>query len=309
MSTMIRTGVLRMELCLLVAIAAGTATLFASPGTVAAQEPPRRYSAPYAEKAVVVDGKLDEAVWTTAPWTEDFVDIEGDRKPRPPLQTRAKMLWDDKHLYIAAELKEPHLQGSLTVRDSVIFQDNDFEVFIDPDSNTLNYGEFEINTLNTGWDLRLTKPYSKGGDADDGWTIEGLQTAVHLNGTLNDPSDTDESWTIELAIPWKGLAALDDTSTPVRKAKRDGAVFQGYEPAIPGDTEIISKKQVASRAPAPSDEWRINFSRVEWQFHAVNGRYEKVPNTKENNWVWSPQGKIDMHAPETWGYVKFIGKP
>ena len=25
----------------------------------------------------------------------------------------------------------------------------------------------------------------------------------------------------------------------------------------------------------------------------------------ENNWVWSPQGAIDMHMPERWGYVQF----
>ena len=27
----------------------------------------------------------------------------------------------------------------------------------------------------------------------------------------------------------------------------------------------------------------------------------------ERNWVWSPQGVIDMHRPERWGYVQFAG--
>jgi hypothetical protein len=26
---------------------------------------------------------------------------------------------------------------------------------------------------------------------------------------------------------------------------------------------------------------------------------------REDNWVWSPQGVVDMHRPETWGYVQF----
>ena len=86
-------------------------------------------------------------------------------------------------------------------------------------------------------------------------------------------------------------------------------MFKEYEPAIRQDVELISRKLTASITPKPGDEWRINFSRVEWQFNVIDGRYKKVPNTKENNWVWSPQGKIDMHAPETWGYVKFISKP
>ena len=49
----------------------------------------------------------------------------------------------------------------------------------------------------------------------------------------------------------------------------------------------------------------MNFSRVEWQPRIVAGRYEKVPNTREDNWVWSPQGVIDMHLPDRWGYVEF----
>jgi hypothetical protein len=48
---------------------------------------------------------------------------------------------------------------------------------------------------------------------------------------------------------------------------------------------------------------------------AAGGRYTKrlKPGTKdplpENNWVWSPQGAINMHMPERWGYVQFSGKP
>ena len=95
-----------------------------------------------------------------------FVDIEGDAKPAPRFRTRAKMLWDDTYFYIAAEMEEPHVWGTLTKHDSVIFHDNDFEVFLDPDGDTHDYYEFEINALNTGWDLFLDKPYRDGGQAD-----------------------------------------------------------------------------------------------------------------------------------------------
>ena len=37
----------------------------------------------------------------------------------------------------------------------------------------------------------------------------------------------------------------------------------------------------------------------------MNGQYQKVPKTPEDNWVWSPQGVIDMHRPERWGFVQF----
>jgi hypothetical protein len=224
-----------------------------------------------AEKAIKIDGKLDDQAWQSAPWSEEFSDIEGSKKPKPRWRTRMKMLWDDNYLYIAAELEEPHLWATLKEHDTVIFQDHDFEVFLDPDGDNHNYGELELNALNTTWDLLLTKPYRDSGKAINAWEILGLKTAVHLDGTLNDPKDRDRGWTIEIAWPWKGLKEL--TSVPV--------------------------------PPTAGDQWRINFSRVEWDVDIVDGKYQKVKGKPENNWVWSPQGVIDMHRPERWGYVQF----
>jgi hypothetical protein len=185
------------------------------------------------------------------------------------------MLWDDRFFYIGAELKEPHVWATLTEHDSVIFHDNDFEVFIDPNGDNHEYYEFEINALNTGWDLLLPRPYKDGGKAVNSWEIPGLRTAVQVQGTLNQPGDTDQGWTVELAFPWKVLGEL------------------AYQPVPPRE----------------GAQWRVNFSRVEWQHEVVNGKYRKIPKTKEDNWVWSPQGVINMHRPETWGYVQFTTRP
>jgi hypothetical protein len=234
--------------------------------------PPRGYLCNRAAGGPIqVDGRLDKAVWRDAPWTDWFVDIEGDKKPRPRFKTRVKMLWDDQYFYVAAELEEPHVWATLTNHDAVIFHDNDFEVFIDPDGDSHDYAEFEINALNTDWDLLLTRPYKDGGRAINGWEIPGLKKAVHVDGTLNDPRDRDQGWTVELAIPWKALGEL------------------------------------GGRIPRPQDgdQWRVNFSRVEWQHEIVDGKYRKVPGTKEDNWVWSPQGVVNMHRPEMWGVVQF----
>ncbi len=161
---------------------------------------------------IVIDGKLDDPSWNDAPWTDDFVDILGEAAPRPRFRTRAKMLWDDTYFYVAAELVEPHVWGTLTKHDSVIFHDNDFEVFIDPDGDNHEYYEIEINALNTEWDLLLEKPYRDGGPAVNAWEIPGLKTATHVNGKLNNPEGVDESWTVELAIPWKKSSANPGSS-------------------------------------------------------------------------------------------------
>src|ERR1017187_583847 len=113
----------------------------------------RSYLCHKTNSPIVLDGHLDKAPWKEAKWTEEFVDIEGDIRPKPRFRTRAKMLWNDEYLFIGAELEEPHVWANQTMHDSVIFQDNDFEVFIDPNGDNHLYGEFEMNALNTTWDL------------------------------------------------------------------------------------------------------------------------------------------------------------
>lgn len=238
---------------------------------------PRTYPCGKAPDPIVIDGHLDDAAWSSVPWTDAFVDIEGDRRPTPRHATRAKLTWDDRYFYFAADMDEPHLWATYTERDSIIFHENDFEVFIDPDGDTHLYNELEINALNTVWDLLLVRPYRDGGPAIHMWDIAGLKTAVHLRGTVNDPSDEDDGWSVEIAIPFAALAETAGAPCP----------------------------------PRPGDRWRVNFSRVQWQLDIRNGEYAKRvdPETgralREDNWVWSPQRVIAMHEPEYWGIVEF----
>ena len=242
---------------------------------------PRTYTAFRAPATPAIDGRLNDHAWSGAPWSADFVDIEGPTQPAPRFRTRAKIIWDDAHLYVAAELEEPHVWGTLTERDAVIYHDNDFEIFIDPDGDTHEYYELEINALGTVWDLFLVRPYRDGGPALDAWDVRGLEAAVWVDGSLNDPRDRDGGWDVEIAVPW---AMLDDAA---------------HRP-VP---------------PAPGDRWRMNFSRVQWRHTVEGGRYAKVTKPRpgrdghvEDNWVWSPQGLINMHYPEMWGIVEFSGR-
>lgn len=272
------------------ALMAALLAMLASPAAQQSVRAPALESVPFAPRRTIcyrapakprIDGRLDEEAWSRAPWSEPFVDIEGDRRPRPVFRTRMKMLWDADYLYVAADMEEPDVWGTLAERDSVIFRDNDFEVFIDPDGDTHEYYELEVNALGTAWDLMLVRPYRDGGPALNAWHLAGLELGVDVRGTVNRPGDRDDGWTVEIAMPWKILRE-----------------------AAPGQ-----------KAPAPGDQWRINFSRVEWQVDVRDGRYVKrvVPSTgaalPESNWVWSPQGAVDMHMPERWGFVQFSGEP
>ena len=244
---------------------------------------PRGYVCYRAAKPVVIDGKLDDEAWIYIPYTDYFVDIEGDTKPRPRFRTQVKMAWDDTYFYVAAEIEETHVWGWLTEHDAIIYEDNDFEIFIDPDGDNHEYFEMEINALNTVWDLFLKRPYkdfSPGMTVDHGWGLPGLKTAVDVQGTLNDPSDNDSGWSVEFALPWTAFSEYAHTPLP----------------------------------PKDGDRWRVNFSRVEYLPELVIENNARKTSTldvvkhrgqRTDNWVWSPQGVINMHCPEKWGYVQF----
>ena len=236
---------------------------------------PKGYVVAHTNIAPTIDGDINDKVWESAKWTDYFVDIEGDLKPKPYYNTRVKMLWDDKYLYIAADLSDKHVWAYLTKHDQVVFYDNDFEVFINPSNSTHQYFEYEINAQNTIFDLFLPKTYRAGTGALISWDSKTLKSAVKVKGTLNNPSDEDEGWTVEMAIPFSDISVGNNANIP-----KNNAI------------------------------WRLNFSRVQWETEIIDGKYVKKTDANnkqlpENNWVWSPQGIINMHAPERWGYIQF----
>lgn len=235
---------------------------------------PKNYIVTKTIDSIEIDGKAEELSWKNSKFTDDFIDIEGVKTPK--FQTKVKLLWDDNYLYIFSEMEEPHIWGYLKQRDTIIFYNNDFEVFIDPSGQAQSYGEIEINALNTVWDLHLNKPYRVGGNADFNWNLINLKSAIQVYGTLNNPNDVDSLWSVEMAIPLK----------PFIKLKNDPKTF-----------------------PKEGEQWRINFSRVEWDHDIVNDKYyrkkENGDYLKEYNWVWSNQKVINMHEPEKWGFLQF----
>ena len=87
-----------------------------------------------------------------------------------------------------------------------------------------------------------------------------------VDGTLNDDTDVDRGWTVEVAFPWSGMTHLAGGR------------------AIP---------------PRPGDEWRIFFGRFE---RLVFGGRELTPHPA---WCWTPHGRYDTHRPESWTRVVF----
>ena len=216
------------------------------------------YNAYFTENKIKIDGKLDDKAWKSVGYITDFFDIRGKDYPAPAKKTSVKFLYDNDNLYVGAVLKENDIRANLTKRDDIVWKDNDFEIFLDPFGDGKLYYELEVNALGTVMDLIMEKPYKDGGSFLLSWDIKGLELKVACNGSLNDASDKDEEWSVEMAIPFDAL-------------KRD---FKD-----PRDNKI----------------WRLNLSRVQW-----------MRPDKEENWVLSPTGAVDIHRPEKWAYLRFV---
>lgn len=220
----------------------------------------------------VIDGKGDDAAWQRAPLASlvDVEDLTGTKVHSRP--TQIAMLWDEENLYVLFVATDPDVWSTLANRDDHLWNEEVVELYTDPDGDGQNYAEIEVNPLNTIVDLLLTKPYRQGGSSDFGWSPE-YQTAVHVEGTINDPADVDQYWSMEMALPWEAL----------RSAKLD----------------VLSGR---AAPPAVGDQWRFNFYRYE-RLRNASGRELKVEYS-----AWSPVGRIDFHVPERFGVVIF-GEP
>ena len=250
------------------------------------------YTAYRTRDKIKVDGHLDEAAWKAVPRSPRFIDILSGK---PTVHdTHAAVLWDDENLYIGFWVQEPHVNGTLTEHNSPIYSNNDVEVFI---AGRDSYYEFEINSLGTVYEVFFVwqEAYEKGGFAEApefqktkmagfngvGFTTHprggrlgswhfrfpGMQTAVHVDGTVNDDKDRDRGWTVELAFPWKGMPWL-------------------------------AKADHRSLPPKHDDVWRIDFSRF--------NQYKSAPPDQDSGgWVWSRHGIWDSHIPECFPYIHF----
>jgi hypothetical protein len=245
-----------------------------------------------------LNGNLDHPSWRAAEKSPRFVDMVSGEPGF--YDTRAAALWDDEFLYVAFWAEEPFVRASLTERDSLIFLENDLELFIDGGDC---YYELEINALGTvyevffiwkdafekfdasEWDLARRDVLSFAGNYDRDaetfwrgthprgarwafldWDFPGLQWAVHVDGAINDDSVVDRGWTVELAMPWAGMAPLANNR---------------------------------SLPPREGDTWRMFF-----------GRFEKLKSSGAEiqphpAWVWTPHKIYDTHRPEGFTTIEF----
>lgn len=274
----------------------------------------RRIEAVHTSMPIQVDGRLDEPAWQDVKASPKFVDLISG-KPTA-FSTTVKVLWNKDYLYVGYQIEEPNVAAAFTERDSLIYQENDVELFIAGEDA---YYEFEVNALGTiyeglfAWQSTFeSSGLSKLPELDRkqpdvkwqrfngvglknhprglrwaflGWDFPDAKVAASVQGTLNDPSDKDEGWTVELAFPWREMKLLN-----------------------------LSKPR--NLPPKPGDVWRIDFSRFNKNKvspAAIEGASEgdsPQPSTPDSGgWALSYHGVWDSHIPECFPYVTFVVEP
>jgi hypothetical protein len=246
---------------------------------------------------ILINGKLDHPAWRNAPESPRFVDMVSGQPGF--FDTRMAALWDKDFFYLGFWIQEPNVTALITERDGFIYNENDVELFIEGEDC---YYEFQINARGTIyevfyiWQTAYTKnsrfncpqfdlidrdvdvlggfqdisrhqkhPKGKRWAIMD-WDLPGLQTAVFVDGLINDPSSIDRGWRVELAFPWSGMKALAPSKN------------------LP---------------PKDGDIWRMDFSRFELL------KYNGTKAEPHPGWSFNQHGIYDSHIPEVFTYVHF----
>lgn len=187
-----------------------------------------------------IDGLLTDPVWATVPTTTPFV-ISCSGEPAQ-YETLARLCWDDRNLYIAFYCEDPAIWGTLTKRDSAIFNEEVVEVFLQPDVEGAIYYEFEVSPRNVQFDAVICAATETGRyRGNSKWNCKGMKSAVFVEGTAAEKSDTDKFWQVEISIPFKGLERQAPQIDEVWRANLyriesndDAAEYQAWSPTLTG---------------------------------------------------------------------------
>lgn len=164
--------------------------------------------------SLTIDGKLNEPAWEGAAKTGAFVNVgTGKLDTKQPVRGSARLLWDNKALYVGFEVTDKDVVGGFKVgdRDPHLWTKDTVEIMVDPDGDGDNkdYYEIQVSPQNLVFDSRfddynLPKGGPNGPFGNQDWSAK-LKSAVVIDGTLDKGDDEDKGYVVEIAIPWSSF--------------------------------------------------------------------------------------------------------
>lgn len=169
--------------------------------------PPKRVVIPRLRGSIKIDGELKEKAWAKAARLEPFYKNDGSGRERE--HTEVRLWYDDQALYLGWTCRDVDIQATFTNRDSKFWEEEVVELFVTA-TNLNRYFELQWNPLGGVFDAIIDneldeRGVSKAFKGDWNFTAKGMQSAVKVKGTVNDSSDKDDFWQVEVRLPFSDL--------------------------------------------------------------------------------------------------------
>ncbi len=166
----------------------------ATPRTEDVPAAPKELRVVRAAAAPIIDGKLDDAVWSTAATIEELHQIRPGNGTPPTERTIVYVLYDKDALYVGARMWDsgaPHdITRNIMKQGSGLAEDDRLAIILDP-FNTRRQGyRFEVNANGVRNDMLY-----QNNQLQSEWTV-----IWEAAGAL-----AEDGWTAEMAIPFKTL--------------------------------------------------------------------------------------------------------
>lgn len=152
-----------------------------------------------------IDGRLDESVWQQALPFELTEKVAGINAVPPPLST-ARILWNERGIYIGTVNKEPHpdkLKATAVSRDNSnpgVWEDDCNEIYLSKGDDPQRFHKFDVNCLGTIADLYHEDKIQVSSD----WNASSVKAAAARNA---------DSWTYEFFVSWEDLQIVPAEET------------------------------------------------------------------------------------------------
>jgi hypothetical protein len=143
-------------------------------------------TAPLLARAPTVDGQWEPGEWDAAGGPGGFTALDGTLLPAQP---DVRVAWDRQHLYVAAVLPLPAGETPVAAakdHDGPVWDDDAFEVFLDPGGQPAAYYQFIVNAAGVRYEAR---------NRDAGFAADWAARS----------SVQEDRWLVEISIPFGSL--------------------------------------------------------------------------------------------------------
>jgi hypothetical protein len=159
----------------------------------------------FTKEKIRIDGDLNESAWQSAQKLSLSNNIDGTPIKEASYSSNVMTCYDRDNLYLAFINHDQVIFSSYSNRDEFLWKEEVVEVFIDTDKDPSTYIELEVSPKNVLFDSYITDTANIDLFVTPQFDLDGWRTAVSVHGTVNNNSDRDSLWTVEMAIPFTSL--------------------------------------------------------------------------------------------------------